>query len=259
MSAFKNNNNAPRSVLARLSENNQRSARKNERGSALVYILIAIALLAALTVTFMEPSSQQTSSQAGFRTATEVKGQVDMIRSAVQECVLRYGRGDDNIPNAGGQTEEGANIIYPIKPNSTYLDSPDPDRSVKYIRCPGNNPGGGNENQHGDIWTAGKYMPAPPDLFEDWQWYNGNDGVFFWTYTTKSDAFLLSALEKIDENYSECEADIIQSGATATDIDSDSTVTCPANATCFRVWMITNDATAVHGDFTSDGCGNAAP
>lgn len=249
---------APRSALARLSDKSGQRERKNERGSALVYILIAIALLAALTVTFMEPSSQQTSSQAGFRTATELNSQVRDIRSAVQECVLRYGRGDNTI--TATPSESSANIVYPINPNSSHLPAAlqSGDRNVSGLRCPGNNAGGA-ANNHQPIWTAGKFMPPPPDLFEEWQWYNGVDGVFFWTRTTKSDSFLQSALEKIDDNFSECEADIIVAGGSAVDMDSDATsqASCPANNTCFRIWMI-NRSTAPHGDYAVDNsCGSS--
>ena len=85
--------------------------------------------------------------------------------------------------------------------------------------------------------------------------------MFFWTRTTKSDSFLTSALQKLDDNYSECEADIIVSGGSATDLDSDSTINCPANNTCFRIWMITHmddiEAAAVHQDHGGAvDCGN---
>jgi len=238
--------------------------RKSERGSALVYILIAIALLAALTVTFMEPSSQQTSSQSGFRTAAEVKGQVDVIRSSVQECILRYARGDNAIENDPGDDDEGARIQYPINPDSSYLPvaSQSGDQLVRNIRCPGNQ--GATANDHQPVFggSTGKYLPAPPALFGEWQWYNGNDGVFFWMATDKSDAYLKSSLAKIDENYSECEVDIIDnmSGGSAVNIDSDDTIACPSGALCFRVWMVTDNDTAVHADYTAtSGCGAEAP
>lgn len=237
--------------------------RKSERGSALVYILIAIALLAALTVTFMEPSSQQTSSQSGFRTAAEVKGQVDVIRSSVQECILRYSQGDNAIENDPGDDDEGARIEYPLAPNSTYLASPTTGtRLVKDIKCPGNQ--GATANDHQPVFggNTGKYLPTPPALFGDWQWYNGIDGVFFWMATDKSDAYLKSSLEKIDENYSECEVDIIDNmaSASAVNIDSADTVTCPARSLCFRVWMVTDNDTAVHADYTpTSGCGAETP
>lgn len=243
-----------RSVLARLSAKSEQRERKSESGSALVYILIAIALLAALTVTFMEPSSQQTSSQAGFRTATQIQSQVDLIRSSVQECVLRYGQGDNDITTEA--TEASANTIFPINPNSAYLPVglQSGNRNVEGIRCPGNNAGGANNN-HQPIWTGGKFMPAPPDLFEEWQWYNGASGVFFWTRTDKSDAFLQSALQKLDDNYSECEADVITSGGSARSLDTAATINCPANEVCFRIWMI-NLGNAPHADDNIDtNCG----
>jgi len=215
-----------------------------ERGSALVYILIAIALLAALTVSFMEPSSQQTGSQSGFRALTAVKSQADTIRSAIQECILVHPNGDSNI------TDSGYNAPFPVNPDSSYLDSgyQASDKKVANIRCPGKNDG--NADQHVKIFSGKKFMPPPPSLFEDWQYFNGSDGVFFWTQTDKSDAFLQTALEKLDANYGECEADIIDANGGAVDLDDGSNVTCPNGYTCFRVWMIVNSTTS-HQD---SGC-----
>lgn len=230
--------------------------RKSESGSALVYILIAIALLAALTVSFMEPSSQQTSSQSGFRTATAVQGQVDVIRSAVQECILRYPNGDNTVPPS-----EGAHMGYPIDPNSSHLPIAyrSGNRNVSGIRCPGNNAGGA-ANNHQLVFggNTGKFMPTPPDLFLDWQWYNGPDGVFFWIRTDKADSFLQASLEKLDESFSECEADvIIAPSGSAVDLDSNADVNCPAGNICFRVWMI-NNGSAPHGDYTvNNTCGSS--
>lgn len=234
--------------------------KNSESGSALVYILIAIALLAALTVTFMEPSSQQTSSQSGFRTGSAVQSQVDLIRSAVQECILRYPNGDQTI-NASTITDVGARKEFPINPNSDHLDAGDRsgDRAVKNIRCPGDNDGTANHHQKIFSGSSGKFMPAPPSLFEDWQWYNGTDGVFFWIRTSKSDSFLSSALEKLDEKFGECEVDVIASSGSSVDMDSDATsqATCPANNTCFRVWMI-NNGSAPHGDYAIESsCGSS--
>ncbi|MCD8562657.1 MAG: hypothetical protein LRY54_01010 [Alphaproteobacteria bacterium] len=210
-----------------------RKTRKGESGSALVYILIAIALLAALTVSFMRPSSQQTSSQSGFRTLTEVKNQIDMIRSAIQECVLRYPNGDQDATDADAMKE------YPLNPDSTYLMSPDTDILARHIRCPGKNDGTNQEN-HQPIFASstGKFLPPPPDLFGEWQYYNGTDGVFFWIETDKSDAFLKTSLDKLDESFGDDEADVIDATAAAEDLDVAGTLQCPAGSVCFRVWMI---------------------
>ena len=235
-----------------------------EAGSALIYILIAIALLAALTASFMQPSSQQTSSQNTFKTAAAMQGQVDIIRSAIQECVLSYPQGDLTIDTSGSGTDEGANRRYPIKPNSTHYTGADigpaGGRLVSDIRCPGDQDGA-DANDHDKIFggASGKFLAPPPDLFEDWQYYNGTDGIYFWTQTDKSDAFILSALEKLDDNFSECEADVIDASGGAEDLDSATTAEteCPSGYVCFRVRMITNEATAEwngDGDGDEGGC-----
>lgn len=237
------------------------TARYSERGSALVYILIAIALLAALTMSFMEPSSQQTSSQNTFKTISAVQTQADLIRAAIQECVLSYPKGDATIDNSVSGTDPGARDNYPLNPNSAHYATATPgqsgDRLVRNIRCPGNNPGGSDVDDHQKIFTSasGKYLPPAPDLFEDWQYYSGDDGVFFWTSTSKTDAFLESALEKMDENFSECEADVIDAVSAAQDLDSDSALSCASGDLCFRVWMIVNDSAVFNGDSDTDETG----
>lgn len=230
----------------------------NERGSALVYILIAIALLAALTVTFMQPSSQQTSSQSSFRAVANIKGQVDTIRSAILGCVISYKRGDKSIDIAGGGTDVDARRNFPIKPNSAHYASatigPTAERLVRDIRCPGN-PGNSDEN-HEMIFsgTSGKFLPPAPDLFENWQYYNGLDGVFFWIQTNKTDAFINTALQKLDNQFGECEADIIDASGGVVDLDSDAPaeVQCPSGYTCFRVRMIMNPSAEYNGDAEGD-------
>lgn len=239
--------------------------RFSERGSALVYILIAIALLAALTVTFMEPSSQQTTSQGSFKTLTAVQNQADVIRAAIQDCVLRSGRNtgqsDTTIDVSGGGTDPDASKVYPIKPNSTHFTgaSPGPTagRLARDIRCPNQNPGGASVNDHELIFSgaSGKFLPPAPDLFEDWQYYNGEDGVFFWTQTNKTDAFLVNALTKLDAKYSECEMDVVDATGGAVDLDSNGDVECSNGYTCLRLRMFYNGTAVWNGDSDSDESG----
>ncbi len=234
-----------------------------ERGSALVYILIAIALLAALTTTFMQPSSQQTSSQSSFRATSAIKSQISIISSAIQECVLSYKKGDKSIDVTGSGTDPDARRNFPIKPNSdhylTATITPTAGRLVKDIRCPGD-PGGNDEN-HVKIFggTSGKFLSAAPDLFDDWQYYNGADGIFFWLSTNKSDAFIDTSLQKLDDQFGECEADIIDASGGAIDLDSEAPaeVQCANGYTCFRMRMTINSTAEYNGD--TDGEEAACP
>jgi hypothetical protein len=236
--------------------------RRGERGSALVYILIAIALLAVLTVTFMEPSSQQTSSQNTFRTVSDIEGQINVIRSAIQECILSYPEGDNTIVTVGGgASDPGARKDYPINPDSDHYTGATPgksgDRLVRNIRCPGNNPGGVNVADHEPVFSgsAGKFLPPAPGMFDDWQYYNETDGVFFWTQTDKTDAFLSTALTKLDEKMGECEADVVDAAGAAEDFDSLAVVQCPIGHICLRVWMIRKPTAVFNGDADGDEAG----
>jgi hypothetical protein len=236
------------------------NGKKNQQGSALVYILIAIALLAALTATFMDSSSQQTSSQNTFNTVTELNSQINFIRSAIQECVLTYPEGEPNMASV-------VNTPYPVNPSSTYFPTGAPpddirasDDTAANLRCPGNP---GVDKKHAKIFggSSGKFLPPPPKLFNAWTYYSGSDGVFFFTSTDKSDAFLMTALAKLDDQYSECEADVIDNSANtgALDITNDnSDIQCPGNSYCFRVWMIANPSAStayvVGSDEEAAGC-----
>lgn len=223
---------------------------RREKGSALIYILIAIALLGALTVTFMDSSSQQTQSQNIFKLATDLKSQADLIVSTVQECFLSYPGGDDTIDATGGGSDPAAMKNYPINPDSTHFTAATPgragDRNVSHLRCPGNP---GDDVNHAPMFSgsSGKFLPPPPDLFDDWQWYNGADGVFFWTRTAKTDPYLQSAMQKVDEMYADCEVDIVDASGGAVKLDSvasGETVECAAGGTCLRV-RITRKTSAV--------------
>lgn len=228
-----------------------------ENGSAFIYILVAIALLAALTTSFMRPSSQQTTAQQSFKTISNLKSQVDFIRSSIQECVILHPNGDRGPGGVTGLIGT-SNTPWPINPSSTYLDTPDANDQLRNIRCPGDP---GSSNDHENIFTgrSGKFLPPPPDLFEDWIYQNHADGVFIYTETTRTDAFLDTALQKLDDEFAECEADIID--ATAGEIELTSTAgatdaKCPDESKCFRLWLLTNDSAVYNGD--TDGEETAA-
>lgn len=210
------------------------------RGSALIYILIAIALIAALTASFMQPATQQTRTQNSFKLAAELNGQVQMIRAAIQDCILQYPEGDSTIP---GAHNGGYHANYPLEPDSTHLPTTPSfraaDKNVSGLRCPGNNPGSPNQAQHSLIFggSTGRFMPAVPALFGPWTYRNGTGltisgqtvtGVYFQITTTNSDAYLAEAMQKVDAQFTQCEADYIE---------GDGSNGCAGGTKCLRIWV----------------------
>ncbi len=231
------------------SKGNYPSAVTGQSGSALVYILIAIALLAALTMAFMNPSSNQTTSQNTFKTTSEMQTQVDFVRSAIQECVLTYPGGDAGVISYASGLGTSRSHNYPLMPNEAYLNGCGGDPSIASVlvsdlRCPGNP---GDNVCHSDMFggATAKFLPPPPALFGPWKYYNGEDGIFIWSETTNTDAFIDTVLDKLDAGFSECEADVMKptSGNFAMTKDM-AAVICPDESKCFRVWMKINSATA---------------
>lgn len=211
-----------------------------QRGAVLVYILIGVALLAGLTAVFMGGGGQQASTQRNFNLANDLSSQIQLIRAGIQECVLTYPNGDSTMP-ASPALVGGQDIVrpYPLIPSNTYLESPagPGTANMEDIRCAGNP---GNNNNHAKIFSSGtgKFLPRVPSLMEPWRYYNGADGVFFLISTTKTDSHIKWALEKVNEQFSSCEADVIDATGVMKSITTDGW-NCAKDELCLRVWLVT--------------------
>lgn len=233
---------------------NQQSS---SRGSALIYILVAIALLAALTVSLMEPAGQQTQSQNSANLVSELGGQIGFITAGLSECVLTNPNQDSELT-----ATEQKNAPYPINPTDPYFTAQaatpgvDTTNDASKIRCPGNPGGTGANNQnHARIFggSSGKFLPPPPSIFGNWTYYNGVDGVFIMIATSKTDPYIATALTKLDAKYSKCEADIIdRRSAGSYDVTTEGAApfvrTCSAGQLCFRYWVILKGTVTKHQD-----------
>jgi len=205
-----------------------------QKGGALLYILIAVGLLAALTTTFVQPGGQSARTQNAFKLATQLNSQGRVIRSAIQDCILRYPQGDTNI------AETGYIDPYPLNPDSAdpaYAAYDVTNKNVTNIRCPGAAYtglfGGGGE------FTG--YLSQQPDLMDAWTYFNGSatingtafNGVFFQIQSNKSDPHIAESMTKVDSLMSSCEVDY-------TDASSAQTDGCANGYKCLRFWIIRN-------------------
>ncbi|MAY99205.1 MAG: hypothetical protein CMH32_01610 [Micavibrio sp.] len=209
-----------------------------ETGSALVYILIAIALMAALTATFVNSDSQQSRSQNSFKLAQDVKSQIQTIKAAIEGCTLLYPGGDITV-NDGSTTDAGFHNPFPVNPSSAHFTGStlgaESDNAVSGLRCPGNP---GDTNDHEPIFGAasGQNLSPAPGVLEDWMYFNGTKtvgsttytGVYISTRSNKTDPYIAEAFDKVASTFSACEADSVD------DSDDD----CASGYVCLRYWII---------------------
>lgn len=215
-----------------------------QKGGALIYILIAVALLAALTSTMVGGGGQSSRTQNAFRLGQELNSQSRLIRSAIQDCTLRFTQGD-----AVDISEANYNNPYPLNPSSSEFTSPAANDNVAFLKCPGTSSSAGNDDYTDLFGGSGEfsgYMPPKPDLMDDWTYFNGDetvegvrlDGVYFQITSNKSDPQVGEAMERIDNLMSACEVDYLE---------GDGSNSCANDYKCLRYWVIRGPNTAATG------------
>lgn len=216
-----------------------------QKGGALIYVLIAVALMAALTGTLVGGGGSQSSrTQNAFKLANELSSQIRVVRSAIQDCVLRFPRGD-----GADIAEANYNDPYPLNPASSEFSAPSANNNVSALRCPGTSSASGNDDYR-EIFSGSNefsgFLPRTPDLMDDWTYFNGDatvsglrlDGVFIQISSTKSDPFIAEAMEKVDNLMASCEVDyLVGTGSNS----------CANNTQCLRYWIIRGPNTAATG------------
>lgn len=206
-----------------------------QSGSALIYAIVAIALLGILTLTLSKGGNEQSSQKKQTQLISELSNQIDFIASAIQECIINYPNQDANLDASGWQY----NKPYPITADAPYFNGQTPGPAsmalAEFIRCPGNPGGAGpNSKNHTMIFSGstGKFFPPPPQFFDGWFYVNNDAGVYLNIGTAKTDPYIVSALQKLDAKYAPCEADF-SNGAS---------FVCPNNYKCFTYWIIRKPA-----------------
>ncbi len=128
--------------------------KKSESGNVLIYIFVAVALLAGLTMALTSGGGDQAISTSAFRITDNLRSQAQGIRSAVLECVLRY-------PSAG----------YPT------VSSPGTPENAGSIQCVPND----GVTPAFDLFggTLGHFIPQPVRPFNEWLYDNSGTGTVY--------------------------------------------------------------------------------
>ncbi len=234
--------------------------RHSEKGNVLLYVLMAIGLMAALTYAYVKDSRENYASQSAVQIAETLFAQANMIRSAVVQCSAEYPSGGGDLNADGTITPaDNPNNPFPINPSSALhagrtIDgvvggTPDPipaavDDTAKYLSCIGAPASvalmfSGANNQ-------GRFLPPTPSGFSEWTYTNdtsgvpapngaGNypngKGVYIRITGPANDAASINALNRVMNKFTQYQADLNYGGCGATCltiwIQRNCTTTCP--------------------------------
>lgn len=213
-----------------------------ESGAALLYIFMAIGLMAILTASMVNTSATSSRPQQAQRLAATLESQITYIRSAILECVQSYPAGDPTV-NSSSTTDPGYNNPYPVRPESAHFTGSTLGRatnnSIDELRCPGNP---GIDNNHTPLFkgVGGRFSPILPEVLSDmWRYTNVNatylgknlDGVSIGFITNKTDAYIKDAMQTLANKYDSCEAEYVV---------GDGTNGCATGDFCFVYWLKRN-------------------
>jgi hypothetical protein len=200
-----------------------------ERGNALLYVLLAVGLLAALTYFYAQDSRENYSSQAAISISESLFAQANMIKSAVVQCTLEFPGGGGDMDASGSiDSSDNPNNPYPLNPSDALNLKADPggctttgnatgcipkaaNDQVKNLQCIG--APAGQAAMFTGASNQGRYLPPPPSNFTDWVYVNDSTGVYIKT-TGNGDAASVSALTRLLAKFTSTQASV--SGNTIT-------------------------------------------
>lgn len=206
----------------RLLSNKALAARNSQKGSVLLYIFIAVGLLAALTYSFIGDSRDGMSTQNAVKTAQELYAQSNLIRSAIIECTLLYPAGGGDLDASGTiDSSDNPNTPYPVVPSSALNpEGAQADDSVKYVSCTG--APSGKRNMFQGTNNQGRILPPPPGGFSNWEYVNDSDGVRI-QINAPNTSLGIATLDRLMEKFETCQADIDYDGC---------------GSDCFTAWIV---------------------
>ena len=196
---------------------------KSQRGNALLYVFLAVGLLAALTYSFVKGSRESYTVQNAARIAEEMYVQVNLIKSSVMQCQLEYIQGGGDLNNDLTVDDiDNPNTPYPIVPSSVWhtnapagcattsndtgciTAAPNDDvRNLKCIGAPIN-----AVNMFTGANNSGSFLPPKPNGFKEWQYRNDANGVYIQIEAEDYNQNYQAVLSRLADKFVTCQADI---------------------------------------------------
>lgn len=193
-------------------------------------------MLGTLTFMLADSGGQRAGTTSSYRIAEELFAQIQVIQSAITECILKYpGGGGDEDGNGTINSTDNPNSPYPLNPTSANnpggaagtnaainLKCPCPDGTTKC--SDGTSGSAANAPLFGG--TSGRYLPDPPSAYgTGWTYTNDSDGVRIQIIGTATSQAVLDTVTRLDAKFAAAQAEL--------DLDS-------CGAGCFTFWIKKN-------------------
>lgn len=213
-----------------------------ERGSVIVYILIAIFLTGLLVATMTTGAKKSATSQQLDEAVLYLQADIKTLQSAVTECVMSYPKPVDVDGNGTADAADDPNQPFPLycadgACAQATMTGGGSGADITSVGCPG------APNGQRPLFSSGAFK-----LLGDTSKYNATfltdatEGVYLRITRAVSDPLWTEAIARLDEKYSKCTA------AAVTDNPDPLGFDCSGG--CFYYWILRQPTSATSFEAT---------
>lgn len=183
--------------------------KQTERGSIVIYLIIALVLMATLVVFITQGTKKGPQAQQLDETSQYLESDLGVISAAINDCVLTYSRAVDVDGDGDKDTTDNPNAPFPLYGD---LSSGGAGDDIMAIKCPGapaskqiifdNSPGRNFRLLSGSDYTV--------TYFTD-----GTEGVKITISRSSTSDIWLEAIDRLNTKLSTCQAEVDTAGGCA--------------------------------------------
>ena len=194
----------------------------NQKGSIVVYILIAIFLTGVLIAAMTQGSKKNASSEQMDEMMLYLQNDIKTIQSFVAECAQSYPGAVTGVTNP--------NTPFPLYSD---LSSGGTGNVIATIKCPGA-PAAQQTIFSNNAGSSFKLL-SDTTTYTTQYFTDGTEGVYFRITRASGDPLWTEAISRLNNKYSKCSAAAVTSGGTC------------ANG-CFYFWVLRRTTSTLGGE-----------
>lgn len=205
-------------------------ARRTQKGSILIYILISIFLMGMVIAALTQGAKQSATTKNLNNMTLYLHSDIQVIEAAIQKCTLSYQKPVDVDANGTIDATDNPNPPFPLYGD---LSSGGAGTAVAGIKCPGAPVAKQpifNNRQDGYMKMLADTATYTTTYFND-----GTEGVYVRVTRATANALWTEAIGRVNAKYSTCRAAAVTAAGTC------------ANG-CFYFWILRRATSALGGE-----------